>query len=211
MDMLMEREQKIGFFGGTFDPIHFGHIHLAVQLSEIHHLDRVLLCPANFSPHKSHDMPHMDRQHRLRMVQLAIEDIGTFAVSDSEIKRSGPSYTIDTVRHLIDEHSRSKEKIAWHLLLGEDSLKEFHRWKESEELVRLAPPLIGTRMLITDWDLDFPPALLKALKEGITKIPLMEMSSTVIRERLAKKRYCGHLVPAKVLDYIHQNRLYSTL
>jgi nicotinate-nucleotide adenylyltransferase len=203
------REKKIGFFGGTFDPIHFGHLNLAIQLLEIHELDQILFCPAHFSPHKRDEQPQVSKMHRYSMAAIAIERIEKFNILDWEIKREGPSYTIDTIRSLIEDRSKVGENIRWHLILGEDSLADFLDWKEVEELVLLAPPLIGCRIgQSTALDVDLPASLSEVIKRGLTKIPLMEISSTSIRERLRQKRYCGHLLPAKVLDYINQNQLY---
>jgi nicotinate-nucleotide adenylyltransferase len=205
------REKKIGFFGGTFDPVHFGHLNLAIELMERHRLDQVLFCPANYSPHKSDDLPTMDRIHRYQMTMLAIEPIEKFQILDWEIQREGPSYTIDTLRYLIEQNQHKEEKVHWHLILGEDSLINFFSWKEAEHLAKLAPPLIGSRnrhLNLGENEASAP--LIKTLKKGLTQIPLIEISSTVIRERLKKHLFCGHLLPAKVLDYIQQNRLYSS-
>ncbi|MBS0625732.1 MAG: nicotinate (nicotinamide) nucleotide adenylyltransferase [Verrucomicrobia bacterium] len=179
-------KKKIGFFGGSFDPIHFGHIYLALQLAEAHHLDSVWVCPAFTSPFKSSQNPH----HRLKMVQLAVEEIPHFKVLSTEIDRGGTSYTIDTIRSLSSENQ-------YHLLLSEETALELPQWKEYEELIRLAPPLIGQRGLAST-------------QKGLTPTKRMDISSTEIRSRLKKNLYCGHLVPAKALDYIHSHRLYSS-
>jgi len=205
LDFMM-REKRIGFFGGTFDPIHFGHLNLAVHLLEMHKLDKILVCPAHYSPLKSEDQPRISTQHRYRMTELAISPIEKFEILDLEIKREGPSFTIDTIRALIqkDEH------IRLHLILGEDSLNGFSHWKEVEELVRLAPPLIGSRIgQLHALDVQLPKTLIQSIEKGLTKIPVMEISSTTIRDRLRRKLYCGHLVPAKVLEYIQKHNLYE--
>ena len=171
---------SVGFLGGSFDPIHFGHLNLAISLKESAGLKKILICPAGNSPFKK--APHVAAHHRLKMCQLAVEDLDGFVVIDDEIKRDGPSYTIDTIRGL-------NESVR--LLLGDDQLESFDKWKESEELKRLAPPLIGSRFN----------------KEG-ANIPIIEISSTLVRERLKKGLPCLHLVPHKVLDYIFKNGLY---
>ncbi|HSW86037.1 MAG TPA: nicotinate-nucleotide adenylyltransferase [Rhabdochlamydiaceae bacterium] len=203
------REKKFGFFGGTFDPIHFGHLNLAVHLLEMHNLDKIVVCPAQYSPHKSGDQPHISAKHRYQMTALAISPIEKLEISDLEIHREGPSYTIDTVRALIKENSTKDQDIRWHLILGEDSLNGFSQWKEVEELVQLASPLIGSRIgQLNALDLQLSAPLFQAMEKGLTKIPIMEISSTAIRERLRQKRYCGHLVPARVLEYINEHKLY---
>ncbi len=169
--------KKVGFFGGSFDPIHFGHIALALRLLEAHQLDEILFCPAFCSPFKLDRPPLAQAEHRLAMLKLAL-DHPKFQICPLEIERGGPSYTIDTLRIL------KKEGTCFRLLLSEEAALYLDRWKDSEELVRLSPPLIGPRE--------------------------RDISSTDIRARLKKKLYCGHLIPAKALDYIYAHRLYST-
>jgi len=202
--------QTIGFLGGTFDPIHCGHIHLAIQMMETHALDHVFFCPAQFSPYKSALFTKISGEQRYEMVKLAIEQIKEFTALDWEIRRPGPSYTIDTIRFLIAHAANRGQKIKLHLILGEDALSDFAHWKEVEELVALAPPLFGTRKLPGQppFPADLPGNLSDAIEKGRTSIPLMEISSTEIRKRLLQEKFCGHLVPAKVLDYIHQHQLY---
>ncbi len=192
----------IGFFGGSFDPVHFGHLNLAIQMLEKHRLSKILFCPAYVSPHKQGKPPAAPKHHRKAMAALAISPIKEFQLLDWELQQVGPSYTIDTIRELKRQHPQESIR----LILGEDALKEFFAWKEVEELVHLAPPLIGSRLGTAPADM--PPVLHKAVLAGITKTSEMEISSTDVRARLALGKYCGHLVPAKVLDYIHQNQLY---
>lgn len=163
-----------GFFGGTFDPIHFGHISLAVHLLETHHLEEIFFCPAFCSPFKTATPPIASPEHRLAMLQLAL-DHPSFKILTLELDRGGSSYTIDTIRALNIPGIR--------LILSEEAAQHLDQWKEAEELVRKAPPLIGPRTL--------------------------PLSSTGLRDRLQKKLYCGHLIPSKVLAYVHQHRLYE--
>jgi nicotinate-nucleotide adenylyltransferase len=204
----MSSEKKIGFLGGSFDPIHFGHIHLAIQMLEIHKLDQVLFCPAYRSPFKKNGSPKASEQHRLKMAELAVKDIKNFIICDEELKREGVSYTIDTIRHLQKNVEDKNANKKFYLILGEDALSGLASWKDVEELFQLASPLIGSRLASTSLMPPLPPFLEQKCKEGMTKMPLLEISSTEIRERLKKRLYCGHLVPAKVLDYIYENGLY---
>lgn len=169
--------KRIGFFGGSFDPIHFGHLSLAIHLFENHQLDEVLFCPAFCSPFKTETPPIADGKHRLAMLKAVLSEIPHFKICTLELDRKGPSYTIDTIRSL------KKEEESYHLLLSEETSAHFAEWKEAKELMHLAPPLTGPRE--------------------------MAVSSTLIRERLKKRLYCGHLVPAKALDYIQAHHLYS--
>lgn len=166
--------KSIGFFGGSFDPIHFGHISLAVHLMEAHHLDEVLFCPAFCSPFKTTKPPIASPEHRLAMLKLALE-LPQFQITTLELDQKTPSYTVDTIRKLALKGLR--------LLLSDEAASHLNKWKETNELVRLAPPLIGPREA--------------------------HISSTDIRARLKQKLYCGHLVPAKVLDYIKRHKLYT--
>ncbi|MDR3624700.1 MAG: nicotinate (nicotinamide) nucleotide adenylyltransferase [Chlamydiales bacterium] len=196
---------NIGIYGGSFDPIHFGHINLAIQLKEYHHLDEVWFCPAYSSPFKlSHTTE--SATHRLNMVALAIETIPGFSVTDIEILREGPSYTIDTVRSFHKHYLGSNKKFF--LMIGNDALSSLHLWKEIDELIELAPLLIGNRILSAP-SFSGTPALQRAIKKGITPSSIMEISASFIRKRLKNFQYCAHLVPAKVLDYIYKNQLYS--
>lgn len=185
--------RKIGLLGGTFDPIHLGHLNLAIEIREKHALDAVIFCPAALSPFKGGADPKAPPADRLKMVQLAIEGIEDFSVLDFEINRAAPSYTIDTVRHLIAQEGSPTQ---FYLILGQDGLAHFSKWKEAGELKRLCPLLIGCR----------PGSCSPG--EGVTEIASMDISSTLIRGRLAQKKTCIHLLPAKVLDYISENQLY---
>ena len=190
-------KKTVGLFGGSFDPIHLGHINLAVQLMEIHRLDQVIWMPAHCSPFKTATPPHASPKDRLAMLAAALEGIPQFRISTLEIDRHGPSYTIDSVRALCSENASLR------LLLSEEAAAHFNQWKEASELLRLAPPLIGGRRA------DAHPLLPDLLKPAFTPTRILEISSTEVRERLKKKLYCGHLIPAKALDYIHLHHLYS--
>lgn len=195
-------KKRIGFFGGTFDPIHFGHLNLAIEMQEKHHLNEVFFCPANCSPEKHHLPPMVEGKHRQIMTALGIEDIPGFSLITYELERSFPSYTIDTIRMLKKEHPDAE----FYLILGEDILVSFSKWKEVEELVKLAHPLVGTR---PGSKISFLPEVLQVkIKPGMTTINVMEISSTMLRLRLNKRLYCGHLVLTKVLDYIYEHNLY---
>jgi nicotinate-nucleotide adenylyltransferase len=203
--------RKIGLFGGTFDPIHFGHIHLSLSLQEAHHLDQVIICPAFQSPNKSSPFKNIETaekfhaHHRFEMANLAIQDIpNNWSVVDWEIARGGPSYMIDTVRLCLAHFL--PEQIELYLLLGEDLASTLNSWKDSDLLFEYAPPLIGSRVhksLMESLDVN------KKMYREVTATNILEISSTSVRARIEKKLYCGHLLPAKVLDYIKLHSLYS--
>lgn len=197
--------KRIGLLGGTFDPFHFGHINLGLELQEKHALDEILLCPAAASPFKLEQQA--TAEHRLEMARLAAEELKGWRVTDWAVKRPGPSYMIDMVKEVHSQAEKNQEKIALFLLLGQDIVGRLGEWKDIERLLSLAPPLIGMRNG-GNIHLGLPELLEKICQQGMTSTRVLEISSTLVRERLKKKLYCGHLVPAKVLDFIYHHQLY---
>ena len=198
---------KIGFFGGSFDPIHFGHLQLAKELMEAKDLDKVWFCPALISPHKLDQIP-VPVEHRLKMVRLAIEGCPAFEVIDAESQRKGPSYTIDTLRYLVEKEKKEDNQLF--LILSEEAVPGFFHWKNPEEIIKLAPLLIGTRSGPIDYR-QLPKGreeIKQSIESGWVPTTPNPFSSTEIRKRLRKGEDCRGLLPKKVLDYIHQNNLY---
>jgi nicotinate-nucleotide adenylyltransferase len=183
--------KKIGFFGGSFDPIHFGHINLGIQVLESGLVDEILFCPAYCSPFKTSTPPVVSGAHRLEMIRLVIAKISGFNLTSIELDRQEPSFTVDTLKSL------AKGGEEYRLILSQDSAARFRSWKEPEEIIRLAPPIVGLR---GEGEL---PASFASLQ-----MPLFDISSTEIRRRIKEKIYCGHLVPTLALDYIAQHKLY---
>lgn len=204
------KARNIGVYGGTFDPVHLGHISLAFEIMESRHLDEVWFCPALINPFKEGQSIPIAPQHRLNMLQIAIEGEPRFRINEVELFRQGPSYTIDTLRTLIANEKKNKARLNFYLIIGEDAAKDFHKWREAEEIIRLAKILIGKRTpLIESESWQGSIKVQNALRMGITPTRIMEISSTEIRERLSKGMFCGHLLQRKVLDYIILNDLYS--
>jgi nicotinate-nucleotide adenylyltransferase len=197
--------KRVGFFGGTFDPIHLGHICIAIELMELHKLDRVCFCPTYLSPHKTCCSPTPGK-HRFNMVKLAIADIEEFFVIEDEIYREFVSYTFDTLSKLV----QANRDVQYHLLLGEDCVSNFHTWYKAEELIKIAPPLVAKRFL-NNVKIGGSSNLIKSVKRGMTITTIMPISSTVIRDRLKQGLYCNHLLAEKILDYILDNKLYLSL
>ncbi len=188
---------KVGFFGGSFDPIHFGHLALAIAILEKGLVDRILFCPARCSPFKTGTPPKADDSLRAKMIEAAIQDIPQFELYREELSRPAPSYTIDAIRHLIQQ---GKQSIR--LILSSEAASHLHEWKEEEELLRLAPPLIGQTGEISG-------PFKRRLEPYLVEIPRFDISSTEIRARIKKSLYIGHLVPKSVLEIIVAHRLYS--
>ncbi len=185
--------RKVGLLGGSFDPIHLGHITLALSLLEAYCLDEVLFSPAFCSPFKKKNPPLATPQQRLEMVRLSIEPIAQFSVWVQECATSQESFTIDTVRTILKE----REGITLHLLLAGELLERFSEWKEVDKLIQLAPPLVGVFS-----------GKIPTCSFPQTPVPHLEISSTEIRRRLSSGLYCGHLLPDPVWRYIQTHRLY---
>lgn len=185
---------RVGIFGGTFNPIHLGHLLLAETAREALSLDRVLFIPAGQPPHKR--MPGLlDGAARLRMVQLAIKDHPGFAAFDLELRRPGPSYSIDTVTAL----TRVLPEAKLFLLIGQDMLGV--RWAAWNELTRLCTVAVARRQ-----------GSRRARTERLIRwldMPLMSIASSDIRARVAAGRSIRYLVPAPVERYIRRHRLYQ--
>lgn len=196
---------RVGILGGTFDPVHFGHIQLALALSKNHNLDEVWWVPAKRNPLKT-EIPEMEF-HRLAMLKRALAEIPNFKILTIELEQPTASFTVDTLKKL-------KEKYPNHqffLLLGDDVIPNFMQWKSPLEVVQLAPPLIGARRTDQCPSLThLPNEMIPLFKKGWTEIPLLDISSTEVRNRLKNKLYSTHLIPAKVLDYITLYHLYSS-
>ncbi len=197
---------RLGVLGGTFDPIHLGHLLVAEQARDALGLDRVLLIPASRPPHKpGRIITGFDV--RLEMMRLAVEGVDGFAVSDLERDPSLPSYTADTLRRL---HAESFAEI-W-LLMGEDSLSELPTWREPEEIARLAriavyprPGAAGTAVAHPGSDTHADRAIREpVLLDG----PRLRLSSSEIRARVRAGRSIRFLVPEPVRAYIAEHGLY---
>ncbi|MDB6081187.1 MAG: putative nicotinate-nucleotide adenylyltransferase [Chlamydiia bacterium] len=200
---------RIGIFGGTFNPIHLGHLAIAIALKEAHYLDHVYFVPTHTNPQKQ-GVTAASSEHRLKMLRSALRGIADCSILTLELNRPGPSYMIDTVREL-KKDKRFKEAELF-LLMGEDLLQRFSEWKSPQELVQYCQPLVAKRSgaeLTGDWQKD--PELRDAILRGITETPLYDVSATNIRERLKNGLFCGHLVDRSVLLYIKKERLYDSI
>lgn len=205
----MREYKHVGIYGGTFDPIHLGHINMALEILEARKLDEIWFCPARMNPHK--EGKHLtEGHHRMKMLELALTDLPHFGLVDTELKREGPSYTIDTLRELIEVEKHRSYGRKFSLLIGEDAVPGFFHWREAIEIVKLVSIFVARRSCFEKpLELEGDPLICSALKKGMTPTREMEISATEIRERVGLGLYIRHLVPSKVVDYIYANHLYS--
>ncbi len=201
--------KSIGIYGGSFDPIHFGHMNLAIEMLEKAGLNEVWFCPANVNPQKLDELP-ISAEDRLSMLLLGLEGMPGCLILNTEILRPAPSYTIDTIKELLAAEAKKPEGVQFFLILGEDSLEGFPKWKSVDEIVQLVPLLIGCRSYVEKIPTS-DPLLRAAIDKGRVLTRRMDISSSEIRQRISQKRCCRHLLPQKVLDYIHRHELYLKL
>ena len=184
--------------GGTFDPPHFGHLALANAASEALQLSEVRFVVANDPWQKSGDQRVTAAKIRLEMVQALVGETTKFVVSDSEIRRGGPSYTIDTVKEL---HEKSRKKILISLILGADAAGGLQSWHRSEELRQRVQIVVVDRA----WSARDVP---KGWRFQRLEMESVDISSSTIRERVREGKTIRHLVGEPVNSYIENSGLY---
>lgn len=200
---------RIGLYGGSFDPIHNGHLIVARAIAERLGLERVIFLPSATPPHKPEE-ELLDPAHRAEMVKLAIQDEPSFEFSDFDLTRSGPSYTIDTVMHFRRLLGRDADL---HWIIGADSLPEIITWYRASALVDACHVITAARggWEQIDWN-EFRKALsesqIAGLEAGVLDTPVVEIASTDIRRRIREGRSIRYLVPETVRSYIAEHGLY---
>jgi len=189
---------KIGIFGGTFDPIHLGHLITAQSVREIRKLEKIIFIPAFISPHKS-EIKTSSAEDRMNMIKLAINSISFFDYSDIEIEKRGVSFTIDTLKEL------KKNNDDLEFIIGYDNIFEFHTWKDPDEIMKLAKVIVLKRRS------SHPPQFKdKYFNQAIfVQTRGIEISATDLRERVKKGLPINFLVPQKVMEYIYNHNLYN--
>ena len=189
---------KVGIFGGTFDPIHLGHLITAQSVKEIRNLDKIIFIPAYISPHKTDAKPSSP-EDRLNMIKIAVDGIPFFDCSDIEVNKGGISYTIDTLMEL----KKYYDKIEF--IIGYDNIFTFHTWKEPDEIFKLADVIVLKRKS------SHPPQFEdKYFRQAIfVQTRGIEISATDIRERVKSGMPINFLVPPKVMEYIYNHKLYT--
>jgi nicotinate-nucleotide adenylyltransferase len=189
---------RLGVFGGTFDPVHLGHLVLAEQARTQLGLERVLFIPAG-DPWRKAGQPITPSRHRLAMVDLAVADNSHFEVDQREIRREGPSYTVETLRELRAEQPDAD----LFLILGADALADLPNWHEPEGIVAMAMLAVAPRL---DGELETP--TLASGRVVSVDMPRIEISATDLRERARRGQSLRYLVPSPVETYIRQHGLY---
>jgi len=191
---------KIGLYFGTFNPIHIGHLAIANHMAEFTDMDQVWLVVTPHNPHKKKSTL-LDDHHRLQMVFLATEDYPKLKPSDIEFKLPQPNYTVHTLAHL-------QEKFPQHdfsLIMGEDNLNSLHKWKNYEVILQnhdvYVYPRVSTELMSEEFE----------NHQRIHRVdaPIMEISSTFIRESIRNGKNIRPLLPEKVWQYVEHNLFYK--
>ena len=201
---------RVGVFGGTFDPIHLGHLIVAEQMREARDLDQVMFVPTRIPPHKigkSRARP----EDRIKMVRLAVADDPAFEASDIELRRDGPSYSIDTIAELKETWGDERR---FFFIIGADTLPVLPTWRRPGDLVDQADFLTAARPgypvdCWKDLSVTFSSKQIHRLKQGCVDTLPIGISSTEVRRLLAKQNTIRYLVPRAVEDYIYKHGLYG--
>lgn len=213
----------IGVLGGTFDPIHYGHLRLGEELGETLKLGEVRFVPSGIPPHRS--APQVAAEHRLAMTRLATADNPRFRVDEREVRRAGPGFTFDTLTELRAEAGASRPLV---LLLGADAFLEFATWHRWHEIFGLTHVAVAHRpgFPVERWAERMPQPLAREYTARLMQPPLathlqpaggivvvpftaLDLSATAIRDMVRAGASPRYLLPAEVLDYIRANRLYT--
>lgn len=218
----MTSAAPIGVLGGTFDPVHFGHLRLAQEVAEQLKLDHVRFVPSGTPPHRS--APQVSAAHRLAMVRLAAGSNPLFGVDDRELRREGPGYTVDTLTELRAEFGPVRPLC---LLVGADAFLDLATWSRWHELFGLAHVVVAHRpgFPVDTWQSRMPQPLAREYASRMMRQPLavhlapaggivvigiaaLDISATMIRDCARSGASPRYLLPDAVLDYIQTNRLY---
>jgi nicotinate-nucleotide adenylyltransferase len=191
---------KIGLYFGTFNPIHIGHLIIANHMAEHSDLDQIWMVVTPHNPHKKKSTL-LDDYHRLHMVHLATEDFPKIHPSDIEFKLPQPNYTVNTLAHL-------QEKFPQHefsLIMGEDNLNSLHKWKNYEVILQNHDIYVYPRVNSGEIEEQF----VNHPKIHSVGAPVIELSSTFIRESIKKGKYVVPMLPHKVWEYVEHNNFYK--
>ena len=202
-------KRKIALFGGTFDPVHLGHTTVAEDAAGCIGAEKIIFIPAKRSPLKGF-LPKANDEHRLKMLALAIAGKKTFEVSDCELRKPAPSYTLETVKQFQAEYGGGT---LIHWLIGADSIDDLMYW---HQIVELIDTCILTTMYragcappdFTKFEAQWGRQRIQKLQRNIIQTPLIDVSSTEIRDRIAAGRDVSDMVAPSVAEYIRRHDLY---
>lgn len=202
-------EKRIGIIGGSFDPVHMGHLVIAQDAAERLELSQVVFIPAAIPPHKQH-LQRIDAEHRLNMLKLATEADIRFSVSDIEVQRGGVSYTVDTLRALREIHRNAD----LFLIVGSDTLVDLHTWHRTDEIMKMCSVATFLRpgedaMKTIEEKVRLPDTQREQLLENVVDAHRIGISSSEVRMRLAEGLSIRYLVPPEVEMYIYEHGLYQ--
>ena len=198
---------KLGILGGTFDPVHLGHLIIAEKAMTSLGLDRVLFVPAG-DPWLKAGMEITPRQHRLAMMLAAVADNPKLKVSPSELERFGPSYTVETLAEFQEDYGL---QTALYFIIGADALRDFGRWHEPQRVLELCTLAVVGRPAQASLDLPELEAILPGIGQRVALVDDVDIdiSATDIRQRVAEGRSIKSLVPPAVEAYIQEQHLYK--
>jgi nicotinate-nucleotide adenylyltransferase len=209
----MDAVTKIGLMGGTFDPIHFGHLRPALDVAEHLQFDHVRFIPANIPPHRA--LPGISAEHRREMVRLAIQQETRFRLDTRELDKNDISYTVETLQDLRKELGQNVQ-LFW--LLGMDAVQGFTRWHRWQEILQLTHLVVSHRPgyqqdlgELSSYRAESQQALLSAKTGKIYCLPVtqLDISATMIRKRLSQGLSINYLMPQATCQYIQENQLYQ--
>jgi nicotinate-nucleotide adenylyltransferase len=214
----------IGIFGGTFNPVHWGHLRTALEIKKAVAMDAMLLVPCGIPPHR--DEPDIEPDIRLAMLNAAIADNDELKIDERELQRAGPSYTVDTLRSIRDE----KGDVAIGLCIGADAFIHLDTWHEWTNLIKLAHIIVAYR---PGWPVEFlqeqVSGNLKAMLEKhlvtnsqllhekpagyvlTQKVTDIDISSSIVRQRISQGKSIEDYVPSKVIQIIRSKNLYQNI
>ncbi len=194
---------KLGLFGGTYNPVHYAHLIVAEWIRDSLNLDAVYLMPTAIPPHRKFDNSIIDIHHRIEMVRLAVSDNPRLKLADYESNPELTAYSVDTVRDFINRNPDVEGGLFF--IIGEDNYRSLHTWKEPGELSRLSRIVVARRSGKKE----------NIVSEGIDQplfldTPLIDISASLVRDRIKQGRSVKYLVPDAVAKYIFDNGLFTS-
>ena len=210
------KKPAIAILGGTFDPIHLGHLRLAIDLAEKLGLEEVRLMPSFQPVHR--ESPTATQEQRLKMLQLAVDDIKELSIDDRELQREGPSYTLLSLQEIRKEIGPEQPLF---FILGDDAFNQFDSWYQWQDIINYAHLLIAIRpgkheQISEQLENFIENNEFKSIEYPYTACgtviridnPMLDISSSEIRKRINENKNIRYLLPAKVYDYIEQQKIY---